>query len=596
MDGSAQQSRDGRQRTHPWNSSTPPSSASSAPSPARRPPEGARRQRRQRQHARLPAARTSTSTPRCSAALRDRTTSPRRRLRRRPTSSAPDARRRQRHRHRRRVRRARARTASSTRRSLQVAKVAHRHHRVRDGRPLMGLFDASASRAAPSPPSACGWTSRPRTSPTRRPRAAPTASPTGARRSSSGAGTVAAASRRRSPPRRARRSGGPDGGVRVASIIEDQRSGPPRLRPEPSGRDHEGYVALPNVNSVTEMVDLITRRAPTRPTSPPCRPPSRCSPRPSTSCADADRPSIARPRHRLVDRQRRRPARLDGTRRPRASGQSFGGMLAEQIAELSRAAGRGREASQRARRRHRGRPSTAVVMAIERARLSMQLASQIRTKGVEALNEVLRTRRLMPMAIAHAPPCPVADHPRQGRVARRGSVARHRRGAFFMLQARLRAQLLDACHGRLDPAETGKITAALDEQGVGYELKNNGTALAVDKAMTAEARIALAEQGLPSGPAARLRAPRQAEARRLRLPAEGHLPARAGGPDRQHDRPDPGRLGRAGLAHAARGRSCSADEESAGHGGRAPQRRYGLARPRGGRAASPRSSRPRSRA
>ncbi|MEA2267916.1 MAG: flagellar M-ring protein FliF [Solirubrobacteraceae bacterium] len=50
----------------------------------------------------------------------------------------------------------------------------------------------------------------------------------------------------------------------------------------------------------------------------------------------------------------------------------------------------------------------------------------------------------------------------------------------------------------LDPAETGKITAALDEKGVGYELRNNGTALAVEKASVAQARIALAEQGLPS--------------------------------------------------------------------------------------------------
>jgi flagellar M-ring protein FliF len=50
----------------------------------------------------------------------------------------------------------------------------------------------------------------------------------------------------------------------------------------------------------------------------------------------------------------------------------------------------------------------------------------------------------------------------------------------------------------LDPAETGKITAALDAKGVGYELRNNGTALAVDKASIAQARIALAEQGLPS--------------------------------------------------------------------------------------------------
>jgi flagellar M-ring protein FliF len=50
----------------------------------------------------------------------------------------------------------------------------------------------------------------------------------------------------------------------------------------------------------------------------------------------------------------------------------------------------------------------------------------------------------------------------------------------------------------LNPAETGKITAALDEKGVGYELRNNGTALAVEKASVARARIALAEQGLPS--------------------------------------------------------------------------------------------------
>jgi flagellar M-ring protein FliF len=49
----------------------------------------------------------------------------------------------------------------------------------------------------------------------------------------------------------------------------------------------------------------------------------------------------------------------------------------------------------------------------------------------------------------------------------------------------------------LDPAETGRITAALDEKGVGYELKNNGTALAVVKGQIPQARIALAEKGLP---------------------------------------------------------------------------------------------------
>lgn len=48
----------------------------------------------------------------------------------------------------------------------------------------------------------------------------------------------------------------------------------------------------------------------------------------------------------------------------------------------------------------------------------------------------------------------------------------------------------------LDPAQTGKITAALDEQGIAYELQNNGTALAVQKASMADARIALASQGV----------------------------------------------------------------------------------------------------
>ena len=48
----------------------------------------------------------------------------------------------------------------------------------------------------------------------------------------------------------------------------------------------------------------------------------------------------------------------------------------------------------------------------------------------------------------------------------------------------------------LDPAQTGKITAALDEQGIAYELRSNGTALAVDKAQVGQARVALAAQGV----------------------------------------------------------------------------------------------------
>jgi flagellar M-ring protein FliF len=48
----------------------------------------------------------------------------------------------------------------------------------------------------------------------------------------------------------------------------------------------------------------------------------------------------------------------------------------------------------------------------------------------------------------------------------------------------------------LDPAKTGEITAALDEQGIAYELRNNGTGLAVDKSQAAQARVALAGAGV----------------------------------------------------------------------------------------------------
>ncbi|MEA2156494.1 MAG: flagellar M-ring protein FliF [Solirubrobacteraceae bacterium] len=48
----------------------------------------------------------------------------------------------------------------------------------------------------------------------------------------------------------------------------------------------------------------------------------------------------------------------------------------------------------------------------------------------------------------------------------------------------------------LDPAQTGKVTGALDAKGIKYELRNNGTALAVESSQTAQARIALASAGL----------------------------------------------------------------------------------------------------
>jgi flagellar M-ring protein FliF len=66
---------------------------------------------------------------------------------------------------------------------------------------------------------------------------------------------------------------------------------------------------------------------------------------------------------------------------------------------------------------------------------------------------------------------------------------------FFMLKLATAPSYALLSSG-LDPAQTGKITAALDAQGITYELRNNGTALAVNKAQVPQARIALASEGV----------------------------------------------------------------------------------------------------
>src|SRR5919201_658433 len=50
----------------------------------------------------------------------------------------------------------------------------------------------------------------------------------------------------------------------------------------------------------------------------------------------------------------------------------------------------------------------------------------------------------------------------------------------------------------VDPAQTDKMTAALDQKGIKWKLENNGTAIAVNSAQTAQARVALAASGVPS--------------------------------------------------------------------------------------------------
>src|SRR5919106_3559760 len=67
--------------------------------------------------------------------------------------------------------------------------------------------------------------------------------------------------------------------------------------------------------------------------------------------------------------------------------------------------------------------------------------------------------------------------------------------AFLMLRI-AGAPAYSILSSGIDPAQTGKVTAALDEQGIAYELRNNGTALAVDKSQAAQARVALGGSGV----------------------------------------------------------------------------------------------------
>ena len=74
-----------------------------------------------------------------------------------------------------------------------------------------------------------------------------------------------------------------------------------------------------------------------------------------------------------------------------AGGKNFGGMLADQIDNLQ---GLQTEAASQSQALATGQAEdvSSVVMAVERAQLSMQLAASLRDKGVESFQEIFRTQ------------------------------------------------------------------------------------------------------------------------------------------------------------------------------------------------------------
>ncbi len=87
--------------------------------------------------------------------------------------------------------------------------------------------------------------------------------------------------------------------------------------------------------------------------------------------------------------------RIDAIHAPEApapaGGDSFGGALGRALTSLQATQEEAAQASQALAAGQVSDP-TSVVMAVERARLSMQLAAQLRTKAVEAAQDIFHTQ------------------------------------------------------------------------------------------------------------------------------------------------------------------------------------------------------------
>jgi flagellar hook-basal body complex protein FliE len=80
-----------------------------------------------------------------------------------------------------------------------------------------------------------------------------------------------------------------------------------------------------------------------------------------------------------------------GEATPASDGVGFGDLLGKSLESLASSQTEAADAAQ-ALATGQAEDPTAVVMAVERAQLAMQLASQIRTKAVEAAQDIFHTQ------------------------------------------------------------------------------------------------------------------------------------------------------------------------------------------------------------
>ena len=374
-------------------------------------------------------------------------------------------------------------TASSTRRSPRSRRRAWTSSKPRWAA-VMGLFDAlDASGSALSAERAAHGRHR------REPRqravhARPTASRTAARRSSSRRPAPASARELR------RLRCGAARGVKVAGIVEDQTPVAPRLRPGHPDADEQGYVVVPNVNTVTEMIDLIaasrayeanvtamqTTKYDVRPDA---GHPRDCRSIPACSTS---RRRVERRLGRRLRRRRRRRGHL-GRRL------GFGSVLADQLGSSRaprttppRVPGAGHRPGHGpggGRHGRRARP------AVDAARLDSCAPRPSRPSTTSSTH---RSRSTVSALMAMSPRAAAR------RSSSRRSASRRRLHALPLASAPSYTTL----QAGVDPAKTGKITAALDQAGVSYELRTTAPPSRYLRP-GAEARVALAGQGLAAG-------------------------------------------------------------------------------------------------
>ena len=85
------------------------------------------------------------------------------------------------------------------------------------------------------------------------------------------------------------------------------------------------------------------------------------------------------------------PEAQTGGAQQATGGGGFGSFLSQKVGELSALQDQAAQGAQ-ALATGQATDPTQVVMAVEKARLSMQLASQVRTKATEAINDIFHTQ------------------------------------------------------------------------------------------------------------------------------------------------------------------------------------------------------------